>query len=128
MMKALSWMVILSLIGLLTACSGQYGAQCASQESGRKMTISEARGIAQAGECSSTGTIQESYTCNEVTGTVWFDIIPDEPIAACPSPACVVDVTTRGSEVNWRCTGVIPIIRPDLETGEPVAPRSELPQ
>ena len=72
--------------------------------SGKKMDFSEAEKIAK--ETCKNGEIKSSFFCNEITGTWWFDFIPNEFKNGC-NPACVVDVEKGTAEINWRCTGLI---------------------
>ncbi len=76
---------------------------CIAQD-GEKMNLSEAREMALTGECSQGG-LKGSYVCNAVTGTWWLDL--DIEMTGC-SPACVVDVSNKSAEINWRCTGLNP--------------------
>lgn len=73
---------------------------------GISMALEEAREIAGSGECASEGSLTGMHYCNDVTGTWWLDMEPFEPHKGC-NPACVVNVITGESEVNWRCTGLI---------------------
>jgi|GEM_PF-969188 len=73
---------------------------------GESMNVSEALQIAAASECGTVGTITTNASCNMVTGTWWFDLEPYEPKEGC-NPACVVNITTKTADVNWRCTGLI---------------------
>ncbi|HDS45722.1 MAG TPA: hypothetical protein ENN68_06495 [Methanomicrobia archaeon] len=74
---------------------------------GASMSLSEALEIAAASECSTVGRITTNASCNAVTGTWWLDLGPYEPKEGC-NPACVVNITTKTAEVNWRCTGLLP--------------------
>ncbi|HUX95676.1 MAG TPA: hypothetical protein VMV47_08080 [Bacteroidales bacterium] len=80
---------------------------CISNETGTQMTLSEARDIAENSECGTEGSLKDSYVCNEYTGTWWIDF---EPLIEKPGcyPACVVNVNTKITEINWRCTGAVP--------------------
>jgi len=64
------------------------------------MVYSKAKAIVN----SVCGQITGNYSCNEGTGTWWFDLAQKK--AGC-SPACVVDVNSGKAEINWRCTGLI---------------------
>lgn len=77
---------------------------CVDTDTGESMTLSEARGIAQRSECVKEGSLKETYFCNQSTGTWWLDL--DIQKESC-APACVVDVSTKKAEINWRCTGAI---------------------
>jgi hypothetical protein len=74
---------------------------------GESMSLSEALQIAAASECGIVGRITTNASCNAVTGTWWIDLEPYEPKEGC-NPACVVNITTKTAEVNWRCTGLLP--------------------
>jgi hypothetical protein len=79
---------------------------CTSQN-GTSMTLHEAMALAMAGECAQIGTLASTGTCNSYTGTWWIDLEPFEAKSGC-NPACVVDVETGETSVNWRCTGALP--------------------
>jgi hypothetical protein len=74
---------------------------------GSRMTLGKALEVASAGECTEEASLTDRHTCNEVTGTWWIDLEPEQPQAGC-NPACVVNVTSGASEINWRCTGLSP--------------------
>ena len=68
------------------------------------MSYEDAKTIALAGECGQTGGLRETHFCNEGTKTWWIDMDIQKP--GC-NPACVVNVETKTSEINWRCTGLM---------------------
>lgn len=70
------------------------------------MSLKEAKLIAQSSECIENGTLKGTYLCNEFTGTWWLDL--DIEKVGC-NPACVIDIETKEAEINWRCTGAIPL-------------------
>jgi hypothetical protein len=72
-----------------------------------RMTFGEAVRIASTGECALIGGLTDRHVCNENSGTWWIDLDPFMPKQGC-NPACVVNVSTGESEVNWRCTGLLP--------------------
>lgn len=76
---------------------------CAKSGTDKGITISAAIEAAVSGNCSDAK-IKEPFICNENTGTWWIDL--DIEKEGC-SPACVIDVMTRKTEINWRCTGLI---------------------
>jgi hypothetical protein len=75
-------------------------------ETGESMSASEALQIAAASACGTVGTLTTNYSCNPNTGTWWIDLDPYETKKGC-NPACVVNITTKTAEVNWRCTGLL---------------------
>ncbi|MFH1432611.1 MAG: hypothetical protein ABIG84_05320 [archaeon] len=77
---------------------------CTKKDTDISMTLDEAKEIAQSGECTKEGSLKGTYVCNEYTGTWWMDL--DLEKEGC-SPACVVNVETKESEINWRCTGLL---------------------
>jgi hypothetical protein len=77
-----------------------------SASSGAIMTLRTALQNAETGACADVGPLTDRHFCNEVTGTWWIDLEPSTPMQGC-NPACVVNVTTGASEVNWRCTGAL---------------------
>ncbi|MBE0524445.1 MAG: hypothetical protein IBX40_08975 [Methanosarcinales archaeon] len=80
---------------------------CISNETGIQMTHSEAWDIAENSECVMEGSLKDSSVCNEYTGTWWIDLEPLIEKPGC-NPACVVNVNTKTTEINWRCTGALP--------------------
>ena len=68
------------------------------------MLLSDAFLVAGESDCMLNGTLEDTYQCNEVTGTWWIDLDPFEEMPGC-SPACVVDIYAQEAEINWRCTG-----------------------
>jgi hypothetical protein len=69
------------------------------------MGYDEAKALALAGACGQEGGLLDAHYCNEGTKTWWIDM--DVQKSGC-SPACVVNVETKTSEINWRCTGALP--------------------
>jgi hypothetical protein len=77
---------------------------CQKEGTDIKLSLSEAKEIAILGECGNK--LKDTYICNEVTGTWWINL--DIEREGC-NPACVIDVETKIAEINWRCTGLLPI-------------------
>jgi len=77
---------------------------CVKKGTDEKLSLDEAKQIALKDSECSKGNLKETYMCNEVTGTWWFDL--DIEKQGC-MPACVVNVATKEAEINWRCTGLI---------------------
>ncbi|MFC1742147.1 hypothetical protein ACFL3V_06435 [Nanoarchaeota archaeon] len=69
----------------------------------KKLTMEEAKEIAESSNCMKEGALKGAGTYNENTFTWWFDL--DRVEEGC-SPACVVDEKTLGANMNWRCTGL----------------------
>jgi hypothetical protein len=69
---------------------------------GASLTLEQAKAIALR-DCGYP-VKEQQQTCNSNTGTWWFDL--DVAKAGC-NPACVVNLTTKTAEINWRCTGLI---------------------
>lgn len=82
--------------------SGEY---CLKAENGKKMSLSEAKKIAEESACAQEGIFLENHYCNENTGTWWIDL-QIEGYESC-SPVCVVNVETKQAEINYRCAGLI---------------------
>lgn len=80
---------------------------CVSNETGTKMSLSEARKIGADSEFGNQGTIKDTYSCNEGTNTWWIDMKPTIEHPGC-GPAYVVNINTKEVEINWRCTGGVP--------------------
>ena len=77
---------------------------CQKKGTDIKLSLSEAKEIAIHGQCGDK--LRDTYICNEITGTWWIDL--DIEKAGC-SPACVINVETKTAEINWRCTGLLPM-------------------
>lgn len=71
---------------------------------GSNMNFATAKEKAQVG-CKD-GKLEDNHSCNSSTGTWWIDFTPTTPKEGC-NPACVVNVDSGNSEINWRCTGAI---------------------
>jgi hypothetical protein len=84
---------------------------CVSKETGEKMSLSEARKIANNSDIGNQGTLKDTYSCNESTSTWWIDMNPTIEQNAC-NPAYVVNINTKEVEINWRCTVAIMRITP----------------
>jgi hypothetical protein len=95
-------LVLLAGVLLLSGCGLAAKAEGAPTEPA--MSEAEARAIAANSECARIGTLKDSAFYNESTGTWWIDLAVDKP--GC-NPACVVHVSDKTVEVNWRCTGLI---------------------
>ncbi len=60
---------------------------------------------------------------NPNSNTWWIDLDADAP--GC-NPACVVNVATKTTEVNWRCTGAaVPPANTPQASGQVANPASE---
>lgn len=81
------------------------GVYCVKKGTGEKMSVAEAREIARTSGCVGEKGFKESHFCNEDTGTWWIDL--DIEKQGC-NPACVINVSTKKAEINWRCTGLVP--------------------
>jgi len=77
---------------------------CQKKGTDIKLSLSEAKDIALLSECGDK--LKETYICNEITGTWWINL--DIEKEGC-NPACVISVETKTAEINWRCTGLLPI-------------------
>jgi hypothetical protein len=101
--------VALLILALLAACapvtSLQPGGAPAASPAAPPMPEAEARQIASQGDCAKTGPLGTTAVFNDNTGTWWIDLNVQK--AGC-APACVVRVSDKSSEVNWRCTGASP--------------------
>jgi len=77
---------------------------CQKKDTDIKLSLSEAKSIALLSECGDR--LKDTYICNEITGTWWINL--DIEKEGC-NPACVINVETKTAEINWRCTGLIPM-------------------
>jgi len=73
------------------------------------LTREQALALAEYSKCVKNGTLTGTYSYNEFTQTWWFDLRmnPGSERQGC-SPACVVWEGTSHTEINWRCTGLLP--------------------
>jgi hypothetical protein len=85
--------------------SGTAASVACTAPDGSRMTLGTALEIASAGGCTVEATLTDRHMCNDVTGTWWIDLEPEDPRAGC-TPACVVNISAETSEINWRCTGL----------------------
>ena len=73
-----------------------------------KLSIEQAREIAQNSECGEKGSLKETYSYNENSKTWWIDLeMKEEYMNPICNPACVVSVETKKAEINWRCAGLL---------------------
>ena len=100
-------LLILGLIVLVSGCIEPITIEgyCIDKESGKRLSLSEAKQIAINSECNEQGKLKDTQVCNEDTGTWWIDL--DIEKEGC-NPACVIDIETKTAKINWRCTGVLP--------------------
>ena len=77
---------------------------CQKKDTDMKLSLSEAKNIALLSECGDR--LKDTYICNEITGTWWINL--DIEKSGC-NPACVINVETKTAEINWRCTGLLPM-------------------
>ncbi|MFZ5365294.1 MAG: hypothetical protein ACOZBH_03845 [Patescibacteria group bacterium] len=102
-MKKTHLLILVCAIALvLTGCS--YFQAPTAQSS---LTEPEARAIAEK-TCIKGGESLEPGYYNENTKTWWFDANLNVSKEGC-NPACVVSEETKTAEINWRCTGLIPM-------------------
>ncbi len=97
--------IILSLL-LITAVSGCISPNtgyCMKSGTDYGLSLEQAREIGIKGQCGDR--LKATSMCNENTGTWWIDL--NVTREGC-NPACVVDVVTNETSINWRCTGLIP--------------------
>jgi hypothetical protein len=59
--------------------------------------------IAQSSACAEVGTLSESGIYNPNSATWWFDI--NQTAKPNCQPACVVNLKSNSTEINWRCSG-----------------------
>lgn len=99
----------LSTFKFLSQAESGQEEYCIKAETGEKMGLEEAKKTALDSECVAEGNLKEEYFCNESTGTWWIDLGPPAggEKQGC-NPACVINVSTKQAEINWRCTGLIP--------------------
>ncbi len=70
-----------------------------------KLTLEQARKIAQESVCMKEGSLKDDHVYNSGTKTWWIDLDVDKP--GC-KPACVISEQTEEAHINWRCTGALP--------------------
>ncbi|MDD1673072.1 MAG: hypothetical protein LUP99_01525 [Methanomicrobiales archaeon] len=76
-------------------------------ESGGNLTRDQAYALALNSTCVQEGNLTNNSFYNPNSHTWWIDLVPNTSHPGC-NPACVVDVRNGASEVNWRCTGLLP--------------------
>ena len=91
-------------IGLTATTTVSSEEFCQKKGTETKLSLSEAKEIAFLSECGDR--LEDTYICNEITGTWWINL--DIEKEGC-SPACVINVETKTAEINWRCTGLLPM-------------------
>jgi len=94
----------ITTIGLTTTTTVSSEEFCQKKGTETKLSLSEAKEIAFLSECGDR--LEDTYICNEITGTWWINL--DIEKQGC-SPACVINVETKTAEINWRCTGLLPM-------------------
>lgn len=62
--------------------------------------------LAQNSACAEIGTLSENGTYNPNSDSWWFDI--NQTAKPNCKPACVVNLKSGTTEINWRCSGAIP--------------------
>ena len=74
------------------------------------LTREQALAFAEYSKCMKNGSLTGTYSYNEFTRTWWFDLEmnAENERQGC-NPACVVWEETNQTEVNWRCTGLVPV-------------------
>lgn len=72
---------------------------------GESMNYIDSINIYNRSQCNLEGSMKGDPYCNETTGTWWIDI---QTYRKGCNPACVINVATKKSEINWRCTGAQP--------------------
>jgi outer membrane murein-binding lipoprotein Lpp len=106
---AILGVVILSGCGSTAAQSSNgetdQAEDCLDADTGATLSYQQAVDIAEGSGCVEQGQLKETHFFNENTGTWWIDL--DIEKAGC-APACVVNVSDRTAEINWRCTGLVP--------------------
>jgi len=93
-----------TIIGLTTTTTVSSEEFCQKKDTDNKLSLSEAKDIALLSECGDR--LKDTYICNEITGTWWINL--DIEKEGC-NPACVINVETKTAEINWRCTGLLPM-------------------
>jgi len=94
----------ITTIGLTTTTTVSSEEFCQKKGTETKLSLSEAKEIAFLSECGDR--LEDTYICNEITGTWWINL--DIEKQGC-NPACVINVETKMAEINWRCTGLLPM-------------------
>ncbi|MDD1678029.1 MAG: hypothetical protein LUO93_02435 [Methanomicrobiales archaeon] len=76
------------------------------------LTSEQAYGFARNSTCAQEGNLTDNAFYNPNSRTWWIDLEPFSPNPLC-NPACVVN-ETGGTEVNPRCTGLVPPLNEDI--------------
>lgn len=90
--------LLVVIVSLLTGKLGTLDKEesCIKKDTNIRMSLFDAIEIAEQ-ECGET---KGNIFCNEDTGEWWIDITNQQ--GGC-NPACVVNVETKESYINWRC-------------------------
>lgn len=97
----MKYILILTALVLISGCVSN--EMCTKEGTSYTMALSEAIKIAQYSNCTKEGALVRPFICNNFTGTWWIDLSIEKQ--GC-NPACVVNVETKETEINWRCTGL----------------------
>jgi hypothetical protein len=88
---------------------------CAPFPAEKRMTAEDALIFAKGTDCTRQGTLklEPAPTYNPNSHTWWIDLNMKKEFAkeGC-NPACVVSEFYRTAEINWRCTGLLPVPPP----------------
>ncbi|RLF36047.1 MAG: hypothetical protein DRM99_03510 [Thermoplasmata archaeon] len=104
MKKRVILLLILLGIFFVYGCMSVQERYCFYQGTNERMSLSEARIIAENSECMQEGPLKNTSMCNAITGTWWIDL--DVQKENC-NPACVVNILTKNATINWRCRGLV---------------------
>ena len=83
------------------------------------MSLEQAQEIAEQSSCADVGALTGDAFYNADTGTWWLDLNAEKE--GC-SPACVVHISDKTAEVNWRCTGALPPKEDEGDGGDIIVP------
>ena len=90
--------------------SNNQTASPVSDDSCVGMSWSEAKQIADKTEWANW--VTEDKICNEITETWWINLSLKKP--GC-GPALIIHTDTGAADINWRCTGALPVTNEMLE-------------
>ena len=76
--------------------------RCTKYDTRESMLYKEARDLAEKSACAIEGKLKSTHWCNTATGTWEIDTTIEK--AGC-MPTCLINVVTKETEINWKCTG-----------------------
>ena len=106
--KLFTILALIFLMGCAQKLDNKTNEFCLTEDGNVKMSISEAKEIAMNSECGGNGSLKDEYYCNTGTSAWWIELEPNVEEKGC-NPSCIINVNIKNAEINWRCTGLLPV-------------------